>query len=188
MRLTTSIAFVVTSFSLLVASKPTIASLESRCTIETNFAPSYIGEFKNVLVQTASCPSDVLPPVERNLEGRQASVNVCGANCTTNCFAGATNAPTTSDCHVIADALLYESQNGGALFNVANGTNNQIIMSFQACKTFFLNQDLNTLTYCRSAWSQLVDWLSTSCAGTKGAHGGNCVAVDQRWFVQVQHP
>jgi hypothetical protein len=191
MKTTALATLLAVSLPFLVAAKPTIKDFETRCTLDTDAAPIYIGEHKNVLVQTGSCPSDVVAPVEkRTLEARQVA-DVCNAACNTNCFSGTTAAPTTSDCHVIADALLYESQpqNSGASFNVASGTSNQVVMTFGNCKTFFLNQNApNTLSYCRSSWSQLIDWLSTDCSAINGDHGGNCVAADGRWFVQVQGP
>ena len=35
----------------------------------------------------------------------------------TFCFSGASGGPNQADCTVIADAILYDSQNTGALFN-----------------------------------------------------------------------
>ena len=73
-------------------------------------------------------------------------------------------------------------------------------MKYNTCLTYFLNQDFNTLTYCRTEWvsftthaheevltrlkSKLVDWLASNCSASNGAHGGLCVANDQRWYVQ----
>ncbi|CDO69610.1 hypothetical protein BN946_scf184778.g3 [Trametes cinnabarina] len=35
--------------------------------------------------------------------------------------------------------------------------------------------------------SKLINWLATDCDADNNAHGGLCVATDQRWYVQVQH-
>ena len=92
----------------------------------------------------------------------------------------------------------------GALFtmNPTNGTQ-KITMQFRSCMTYILNQDTVPLTYCRTDWvristydslemifirsilqSQLVDYISLNCQATQNAHGGLCVANDQRWYVQ----
>ena len=84
-------------------------------------------------------------------------------------------------------------------------------MQYGSCLTYFLNQDTSTtLEYCRSDWvralflppfpslsagltrvtasqSSLVTWLSSDCNAANSAHGGLCVAQDQRWYVQVQN-
>ena len=36
----------------------------------------------------------------------------------TFCFSGASGGPNEDDCRVVADALLYDSQNEGPLFNI----------------------------------------------------------------------
>ncbi|TFY81237.1 hypothetical protein EWM64_g2775 [Hericium alpestre] len=96
--------------------------------------------------------------------------------------------PDPNECHVIADALLYDSQNIGALFNMDPAQNTSlIVMTFRSCQTFIVNQTPNALTYCRTDWASLVDWIAPNCQATQNAHGGNCVARDQQWFVQVQH-
>ncbi|TFK97119.1 hypothetical protein BDV98DRAFT_607764 [Pterulicium gracile] len=180
--------------SLLTVAVATVDT--SLCTVTTDAEPIYIGENKDVLVQTASCPpsvDEVPAPAEfraGTLLARQT--NTCGAQCTTNCFAGTTDAPTAGDCSVIANAILYESQSLGNLFTI-NGPGaptvpNTITMTFRTCKTFYLNQGLGTQSYCRTAWSDLVNWLNTECGAANGRHGGNCVAADQAWYIQVQKP
>ena len=80
-------------------------------------------------------------------------------------------------------------------------------MQYATCLTYFLNQDFNTLTYCRTEWvsahpslvvreetpladpapgmqSKLVTWLASDCSAGNGSNGGLCVATDQRWYVQ----
>ena len=73
----------------------------------------------------------------------------------TFCFSGGSGGPNEDDCAVIADAILYDSQNVGAIFNAtAPGTaTDKVTMQYKSCLTYFLNQDTNnTLEYCRSDW------------------------------------
>ncbi|KAI0820567.1 hypothetical protein BC628DRAFT_1329963 [Trametes gibbosa] len=163
------------------------------CTNERVVYTTEIGRDANVQVSYSRCDGDAFvsaPAVETDavdaLAKRQGSNNVCGAACNTFCFPPAGNGPNAGDCTVIADALLYESQNVGVLFNVsATGTPaNKITMQYMSCLTYFLNQDFSTLVYCRTEWSKLVDWLSSDCDAAHNAQGGLCVATDQRWYVQ----
>ncbi|KAF8908410.1 hypothetical protein CPB85DRAFT_1309351 [Mucidula mucida] len=156
------------------------------CEGQTTLEEFYIGAEKNVKVEKISCAT---PLVQGSvLEARQTNgTNVCGATCNTNCFQPSGGGPDPNDCHVIADALRYESQNTGALFQVPNGTNNTILMTYSSCKSFFVNQDLSPVIYCRTDWAGVLDWVAPNCQSTQNAHGGNCVAADQRWFVQVEH-
>jgi hypothetical protein len=161
---------------------------ESICSGQAEIiAEEYIGEDHNVKMTTLSCSEQIQP--RHILAERQAPVNVCGAQCNTNCFLPAGGGPDPNDCHVIADALRYDSQNVGALFAIPNGnsTTNPVVMQYISCKTFFVNQDLVPLEYCRTDWASLIDFVAPNCQATQNAHGGNCVAVDQSWFVQVQH-
>ncbi|KAI0353256.1 hypothetical protein OH77DRAFT_643750 [Trametes cingulata] len=166
-------ALLVLSASATAASAAFIqSSAPQACAEEHVVYETYIGKDQN----TAS------------FDKRQSS-NVCGAACNTYCWAPAGGGPNTGDCAVIANALLYESQNVGALFNVTpTGTpTGKITMQYKSCLTYFLNQDFSTLVYCRTEWSKLVNWLATDCDADNNAHGGLCVATDQRWYVQVQH-
>lgn len=71
----------------------------------------------------------------------------------TNCFNPSGGGPDPNECHVIADALLYDSQNIGALFDMNPAQNTSMItMQYRSCKTFILNQTNGTLTYCRTDW------------------------------------
>ena len=74
----------------------------------------------------------------------------------TFCFSGGSGGPNEDDCAVIADAILYDSQNVGAIFNAtAPGTaTDKVTMQYKSCLTYFLNQDSanETLSYCRSDW------------------------------------
>ena len=93
----------------------------------------FIGKDKNVQMTTLACPD--IEPAHGSLISRQTvppTVNVCGTNCepyflpysdhdipfwgqlgTTNCFVPSGGGPDPNECHVIADALRYESQNTG---------------------------------------------------------------------------
>jgi len=82
------------------------------CTGKQLLKQTYIGANKDVSAQYYSCASSFgsggpLPSSESSQN------NQCGANCTTNCFNPAGGGPDPNDCHVIADALLFESQNTG---------------------------------------------------------------------------
>ena len=51
----------------------------------------------------------------------------------TFCFSGASGGPNEDDCRVVADALLYDSQNEGPLFNItASGVSFANTASFYA--------------------------------------------------------
>ncbi|KAF8154897.1 hypothetical protein B0H34DRAFT_542013 [Crassisporium funariophilum] len=114
-------------------------------------ADTWIGEAKNVQMTTLSCLK-VLEAREPLVQRQTNVTNVCGTKCNTNCFSPAGGGPDPNDCHIIADALRFESQNTGALFQIGNSTNNTIVMQFSSCKTFFVNQDFGPLAYCRTDW------------------------------------
>jgi len=176
---------IAVSFCALVGTTHAAPSLDATCKGRVLVSETFIGKDKNVKMETFSC-SDTKRSV--NLDARQTNAtNVCGANCVTNCFLPAGGGPNPNDCHVIADALLFDSQNVGAIFPIGTGTNNTIALTFRSCETFFVNQDLGPLAYCRSDWAAVVDFVAPNCQATQNAHGGNCVATDQRWFIQVQH-
>jgi len=149
------------------------------------------GENGDVLVEYLHCANTIQERSPSRLFQRQAIVDVCDAPCATNCFTGQVGTgPNPNDCAVIAGALLYDSQNIGELFvtNPANGTG-LFLLQYQSCQTFFVNQATPTqaLEYCRNDFSTLVNFIATNCQAQQNAHGGNCIANDQRWFVQVQH-
>lgn len=50
-----------------------------------------------------------------------------------------------------------------------------------------LSYDTTLIERARTMQSSLVTWLSSDCDAANGAHGGLCVAADQRWYVQVQN-
>ncbi|KAI0089796.1 hypothetical protein BDY19DRAFT_86079 [Irpex rosettiformis] len=144
----------------------------------------HIGKDKNVHAEVVQCDGIPLTPPSEILP-RQ--VNVCGAQCNTNCFTPSGGGPDPNECHVIADALLYDSQNVGALFTMDPAQNTSVItMQYRSCKTFIVDQAGIPLTYCRTDWSAVLDFVAFNCQSQQNAHGGNCVAADQRWFIQVQ--
>ncbi|KAI0040288.1 hypothetical protein FA95DRAFT_1585074 [Auriscalpium vulgare] len=167
-----------------------VAHATFQCDDKKVLKQTYVGENQDVSVEYVHCSNAIRPVHDRiavrGLQERQT--DVCGATCATNCFTPSGGGPDPNQCAVIADALLYDSQNIGALFNLDPAVNTSVItMQYQSCKTFIVNQTNSTLQYCRTDWSSLVNWLATDCQSTQNAHGGNCVASDQRWFVQVQH-
>ncbi|KJA26995.1 hypothetical protein HYPSUDRAFT_35511 [Hypholoma sublateritium FD-334 SS-4] len=150
----------------------------------------FIGVDKNVKLEHITC--DVITDeaaIQHGalLQPRQAPADVCGDTCTTICFTPSGGGPDPNDCHIIADALRFQSQNIAPVFTVTNGTNNILSLSFATCTSFFLNQATTPLSYCRTDFASLVDFIAPNCQATQNAHGGLCVATDGRWFVQVQH-
>lgn len=91
-----------------------VKSSSFTCEDEIVMSSYFIGENSDVKVDTLSC-SNVIQ--KRDVERRQT--NVCADTCTTNCFAPSGGGPNPYDCQVISDAILYDSQNVGALFNIA---------------------------------------------------------------------
>ncbi|PFH48159.1 hypothetical protein AMATHDRAFT_76868 [Amanita thiersii Skay4041] len=154
------------------------------CEGETVLSEEFIGKDKNVKMQRLTCPQRSI--TGRSLEARQT--NVCATPCNRNCFSGGVGTgPDPNECHVIADAILFESQNTGALFEIGTGTNNTIAFFFRSCESFIVNQNLTPIVYCRVNWSQTIDNVAFNCQAQQNAHGGNCVATDQSYFIQVQH-
>ncbi|KAF9473693.1 hypothetical protein BDN70DRAFT_885630 [Pholiota conissans] len=156
----------------------------------------FIGKDKNVKMETITCDTpNASDAVEKGalLEAGQ-SINVCGAACDTHCFQPSGGGPDPNDCHIIADALRFDSQNVGPMFTVATSTtgvcdsNNTLSLSFASCTTFFRNQGNVDLEYCRTDFASLVDFIAPNCQATQNAHGGLCISKETLgWFVQVQH-
>ncbi|THH27893.1 hypothetical protein EUX98_g6295 [Antrodiella citrinella] len=141
---------------------------------------SYIG---NVQLSAIQC-ANFLPSFSK----RQTTPvsNVCGAQCDTHCFNPAGGGPDPNDCNVIADALRYDSQDISEEFNVST-TNALFVLQYHSCESFFVNQAGSTdLTYCRSDWAAVIDFVAFNCQATQNAHGGLCVAASQEWFIQIQ--
>ncbi|KAF8148078.1 hypothetical protein B0H34DRAFT_778694 [Crassisporium funariophilum] len=185
-------AFIVSALSLACLVAATPFASESLCIgEEVVTSTSFIGKDNNVKVETISCTLTEPTAIQNEalLDARQLEpgLNVCGTSCTTNCFLPAGGGPDPNDCHVIADALRYASQNPANAFTIGTSANNTIAMSFSSCKTFFLNQYTSSLSYCRTDWASVIDWVAPNCQTAQNAHGGNCVANDGKWFVQVQH-
>lgn len=86
------------------------------CRNEEILAMYPIGKNEEVQAQVLSC-SD-LPNVMDRSAGQKRQTNVCGDACTTNCFSPAGGGPNPNDCQVIANALLYDSQNIGLLSEI----------------------------------------------------------------------
>ncbi|THH14083.1 hypothetical protein EW146_g6216 [Bondarzewia mesenterica] len=176
-----------------------------QCDDKKTLSQTVIGENKNVGVEVVQC-SNVITPVLDELAERDAfafekrQTDVCGATCNTICFTPTGGGPDPNECHVIADALLYDSQNIGkrvsilyqlGAYNDERGSHDLLQAHSSPwtplCETFIVNQAGIPLQYCRTDWSALVDYIAFNCQSTQNAHGGDCVAADQRWFVQVQH-
>ncbi|KAJ3807399.1 hypothetical protein F5876DRAFT_79738 [Lentinula aff. lateritia] len=172
--LTTLVALV---FALSIAASPTKRDT-SICAGEEILSETYIGEEKNVKLQHITCPPT---PAKRALAPRQT--NVCGNTCTTNCFVPSGGGPVPDDCHVIADALRTVHSRQALSVQV----NNTIALTYATCESFYVNQDPTTQIYCRTDWAAVIDWVAPNCQSTQNAHGGNCVATDQQFFIQVQH-
>ncbi|KAJ6483615.1 hypothetical protein C8R47DRAFT_566132 [Mycena vitilis] len=179
-----------------------VIPVEQVCEGQVTAAEKYIGQDKNVLVQQATCPTFGSNLKVKTLESRQ--LDVCGNTCeeraakriaavtsypigTTNCFTPSGGGPNTTDCHVIADALRFNSQNTGPLFTIGTGINNTVVVKYSTCLSFFVNQDASPLEYCDTEWAKLIDFVGPNCAAAQNAHGGLCVATNQQWFVQVAH-
>ncbi|KAK7442994.1 hypothetical protein VKT23_015941 [Stygiomarasmius scandens] len=175
----------VAALSLGVTASP-LVSRDELCAGQTIVSETYIGENKDVKLQQISCAAGL---GARALEARQNNngTNVCGANCATHCFNPSGGGPDPNECHVIADALRFDSENVGALFQISNGTSNVVTLTYRSCESFFVNQDLGPLVYCRTDWADVIDFVAPNCQSTQNAHGGLCLASDQRWFIQVQH-
>ncbi|KAF8197546.1 hypothetical protein BJ912DRAFT_953746 [Pholiota molesta] len=156
---------------------------------KTVVSTTFIGRNKDVKLEHISCDALTTSEAIQNgavLQARQTP-NVCGANCATHCFNPSGGGPDPNECHIIADALRFDSQNVGLDFTVSNGSSNILSLSYASCTSFFLNQATTPLEYCRTDFASLIDWLAPNCQATQNAHGGLCVANDGRWFVQVQH-
>ncbi|KAH9933942.1 uncharacterized protein BXZ73DRAFT_46012 [Epithele typhae] len=180
-------AFVASSSAVTVGASGAI-----ECQSETIVSETFIGKGKDVQMTHSHCETST-SKVEANDVAAVPDApvnNVCSASCNTFCFSPSGGGPNEDDCKVIADAILYDSENESATFNAtAAGTaSDKITMKYHSCTTYFLTQNATaTLTYCRQDWASLVTWLSSDCNSANNAHGGLCVAADQQWYVQVQN-
>ncbi|KAF9253991.1 hypothetical protein L218DRAFT_669704 [Marasmius fiardii PR-910] len=142
---------------------------------------TFIGANHNVKVKFVTCPqpSEVFEARQKNPPS-----NVCAAPCENHCFTPSGGGPDPNDCHVIADALRFDNQNVGPMFDIP--TEDAMILTYGSCISFFLSQATGDLTYCRADWATIIDSVAFSCQAPQNAHGGLCVATDGRWFIQVQ--
>ncbi|TFK70854.1 hypothetical protein BDN72DRAFT_958478 [Pluteus cervinus] len=161
------------------------------CAHKAPISCTFIGANKDVLVETSSRSSN---NERRSLQARQDSngtqpVSVCGTQCDTHCYNPDGGGPDPKDCHVIADALRFESENSGPTFDIPFGENSTITLSYQNCSSLFVNQEDSgvDLTYCKVEWANTIDDLAQNCPSTEIDHGGICLGPQQDWFIQVQH-
>ncbi|KAF9461656.1 hypothetical protein BDZ94DRAFT_1310408 [Collybia nuda] len=94
----------------------------------------------------------------------------------TNCFTPSGGGPDPNECHIITDALKFESQNTGQTFTIGTGQHHR--HELPLLQDFLPEQGL------KRPWASLADIIAFSCQAPQNAHGGNCVAADQRWLVQ----
>ncbi|TCD66362.1 hypothetical protein EIP91_001468 [Steccherinum ochraceum] len=142
---------------------------------------SYIGD---VMLSTIQC-ANLMPSGVYKRQNANVS-NVCGAECDTHCFNPSGGGPDPNDCNVIADALRYDSQDISEEFNITT-SNALFVLQYHSCQSFFVNQAGTTdLTYCRSDWAAVIDYVAFNCQAPQNAHGGLCLAATQQWFIQVQ--
>ncbi|KAK0443651.1 uncharacterized protein EV420DRAFT_1768513 [Desarmillaria tabescens] len=164
-----SLAFVLFGFALV---SPVLSEI---CEGQVTLSESYIGADKNVKVETVDVVSRQAPSV----------TNVCGGQCNTFCFTPPGGSPDPNDCHVIANALRYESENTGNLLDLANDSNgNTVVMVYNSCESFFGNEMYGVIEYCRDDWASVIDWMAPNCQSTPG---GDCFASDGKWHIQIQH-
>ncbi|CAL1697152.1 unnamed protein product [Somion occarium] len=154
----------------------------SFCESPTVVSQSYIGEDKDVKVENIRCANDLTARSDVDKRGR--SVNVCGTHCNTRCFKPAGGGPNPFDCKVIAN-LLNKNRKNDNVFTIPAGEG-LIKMAYRSCTTYFANQAGVDEQYCLSDWAGHVDSLAFNCQAQQNAHGGKCVADDQRWYIQVQ--
>ncbi|KAI6046637.1 hypothetical protein EDC04DRAFT_1486148 [Pisolithus marmoratus] len=172
----------VVSTFIIGALAMAIPSTPFHCENEKVLSTYFIGENQEVEAQVLSCSN--LPNLTTRSVAQKRQTNVCGNTCNTNCFTPAGGGPNPYDCQVIADALFYDNQNIGTLFNITVG--NPIFMQYATCETFFVNQASYNETYCRNDWASVIEYVAFNCQSQQNAHGGNCVASDQTWFIQIQ--
>ncbi|KAK0489913.1 hypothetical protein EDD18DRAFT_559178 [Armillaria luteobubalina] len=178
-----SLPLLLSAFALI---SPVLSEV---CPGQVTHSETYIGVDKNVKVETVSCPDGALTK-RGDLIPRQTSnvTNVCGAQCNTLCFTPSGGGPDPNECHIIADAIRYDSQNIGSTFTINNGTTgNIVVMTYSSCESFFVNQIDGLMEYCRLDWASVIDYVAPNCQATQNAHGGDCLAADGTWFIQVQH-
>lgn len=146
---------------------------------------SYVGKDNEVRVDRTECVTATSPAVDNAMLAKRQGVNVCGAKYDTSCSTTTGGGPDPNDCHVITDLLLYDSQRYGNLFSI--GPHGNITLQYRSCTSYMLIQADVTITYCRTDWAAIIDSIASTCLAKENSHGGNCVATDGRWYIQVQH-
>ncbi|KIM86519.1 hypothetical protein PILCRDRAFT_306601 [Piloderma croceum F 1598] len=174
-----------------IKSNPVGAGDGSACVAKQILGKTFIGPNKDVIAEYYSCVTSASPPeVSAALAThKNGPTNVCGLACTTHCYNGS-GGPNPNDCQVIADALLYESQNIGNNVEVgAAGPNltNYLTMIYASCKSTLVNQLATNITYCRNDWAGITGYIGANCQSTQKAKGGICVETKKKFFVQVNH-
>lgn len=106
---------------------------------------------------------------------KKGYTNVCGGQCTsrvssfryaveadvvslagtTHCFNPSGGGPDPNECHVISDALRYNSQAIGNVFNIPRDAT-VVRVLYRSCYSFFVNQATVDLQYCRQDWVSLI--------------------------------
>ncbi|EKM55987.1 uncharacterized protein PHACADRAFT_209491 [Phanerochaete carnosa HHB-10118-sp] len=170
---------------VLAVAVPSVPHCQNPRALDT----TYIGRNNEVLVRQIACDSVPTSQVARAIEARQ-STNACSEPTTTNCFTPAGGGPDPNDCQVIAGAISFNSQGdvlGDTFMLAPSGSAAVVSMSFQSCESFIVNQLGSNLTYCLTDWASTINNLAFNCQATQNAHGGNAVANDQSFFIQVQH-
>ncbi|KAH8104008.1 hypothetical protein BXZ70DRAFT_1005562 [Cristinia sonorae] len=161
----------------------------SVCQSPTIVSETFIGEHEDVKVQAFQCANTLTREVDQGMARRthpHPPVNICGATCDMFCFQPAGGGPDPNECHVISDALRYNSQNIGPLFTIPASAS-VIGMQYRSSWSFFVNQAEFDLAYCRLDWAAVLDWVAFNCQAPQNAHGGLCIAPTSQWFIQVQH-
>ncbi|KAJ3991607.1 hypothetical protein F5050DRAFT_1124615 [Lentinula boryana] len=171
---------------LFVEATPAVTKREQIvCPGQLTVSEIFIGAENNVKLAQVYCPENTAPALNARQDNGTA-LDVCGATCETNCFTPSGGGPDPNDCTVIADAMRFYSQNVNDTFYIGTGTNNTVVLTYSTCETFYVNQDPVEQSYCYSDWASIVDYIAPNCQSTQNAHGGNCIAEDQQWFIQVQ--
>ncbi|KAF9067854.1 hypothetical protein BDP27DRAFT_1403598 [Rhodocollybia butyracea] len=153
------------------------------CPGQVTVSETFIGENSDVSFAHVFCPEN--EESKRALSARQI-VDVCDDTCTTTCFTPSGGGPDPNDCHVIADAMRFFSQNENDTFTIGTGADNTVVLTYETCQTFYVNQITVEQSYCFHDWAAIVDFIAPNCQSTQNAHGGLCVADDGQWFIQVQ--
>ncbi|KAH6893868.1 hypothetical protein BKA70DRAFT_1439927 [Coprinopsis sp. MPI-PUGE-AT-0042] len=171
-----------------------LASMASPVTSDPNCTTveSFIGENKDIKVETVICEDGTSPNVPRSLEARQDVTDLCFVGCSAECLgepAPGQPTPVVFDCEQIAEALRFEAHQVGTTgpFSVAAGASSTITNG--QCKTTFTNKRASgSVGWCQEGWAATLFGLTNSC-GSKGI-GGVCSdrAAANRWDVRYQRP